>query len=298
MKQRLGLKVSALTLCGAVAACGGGASVAGPDPDSTRSSSLPASYRLVWQDEFDSGTALNTTYWKYDLGSPLFGGTVWGNDEKQYYTSNAENVKLESGNLVIQPIYGNVPTNVAVPSGVVATSARATTATTAFYNALGNSPYGFYEIKAEIPCVAGAWPAIWMLGKDGDWPARGELDIMEWFGRYFAEQPDQVQSAVHTAANHGATALFGKQSFPGLCQGMHRYQLHWTPTQLVFGVDDSATFTYNKPVNATAQNWPFDQRAHLLINVAVGGNLGGSFKASDLPDMTMRVDYVKVWQAP
>jgi beta-glucanase (GH16 family) len=297
MTPSMRFQMSAVVLCGALASCGGGgAGVIGDDNSATASSALPAGYQLVWEDNFTAGVALDSTYWTYDTGSPLFGGSVWGNDEKQYYTSNPNNVYLSNGQLVIQPVYGNVPANSGAPSGVVATSARVKTDTANFYTALGNQPYGFYEINAQIPCVAGAWPAIWMMGKDGDWPARGELDIMEWFGRYFVAQPDQVQSGVHTTDNNGSGSLYDKQALPGLCQGMHRYQLHWTSTQLVFGVDDSPTFTYNKPAVATPQNWPFDQPAHLLLNVAVGGNLGGSFVSTDVADMTMRVDYVKVWQ--
>lgn len=279
-------------------ACGGGGTPTASNSENNNSSAMPAGYQLAWQDEFSSGTALNSTFWTYDLGSPLLGGSVWGNAEKQYYTSNPSNVQISNGNLVIQAIYGDVPAGSGAPFDVVATSARVKTDTPDFYTALNNQPYGFYEIKAQIPCLAGAWPAIWMMGKDGDWPARGELDIMEWFGKYFSAQPDQVQSGVHTAENFGGTSLYGKQDLPGLCQGMHRYQLLWTPSKLVFGVDDSTTFTYNKPSNATVQNWPFDQPAHLLLNVAVGGNLGGTFSSADVANMKMQVDYVKVWKAP
>ena len=59
----------------------------------------PESYTLVWSDEFDSGSSPNTDRWTYDLGSQLIGGTVWGNDEKQYYTSDPKNVYLENGEI-------------------------------------------------------------------------------------------------------------------------------------------------------------------------------------------------------
>jgi beta-glucanase (GH16 family) len=38
------------------------------------------------------------------------------------------------------------------------------------------------------------------------------------------------------------------------------------------------------------------QPAYLILNVAVGGNLGGSVSVSDISNMTMRVDYVRVWK--
>ena len=275
-----------------LAACGGGDSA---DSASTATSVLPSSYQLVWRDEFDAGASLNTTYWTYDLGAPLLGGTVWGNSEQQFYTQSASNVRIENGYLLIQPEAG-LPVDAPSNLNLLATSARVKTDTSNFYTALGNQPYGFYEIRADIPCVAGAWPAIWMMGKDGMWPNRGELDIMEWFGRYFAAQPDQVQSGVHTADNFGANSLYDKISLSGLCQGFHRFQLHWQTNRVAFYVDDQFIFKYDKPVNATQNNWPFDQPAHLLLNVAVGGNLGGSVNPAAIPNMAMKVDYVRVWQ--
>ena len=60
--------------------------------------------------------------------------------------------------------------------------------------------YGFFEIRARLPCGLGTWPAIWMLGVHGEWPANGELDIMEHIGR----NPGRVMSTIHTPAGSGA----------------------------------------------------------------------------------------------
>lgn len=301
-----GLKTIASTLVvsTSLTACGGGG-VAGVQ-NSDAAVTLPASYVLKWSDEFSADGALSAG-WTYDLGAPLLGasvnpynrGSVWGNAELQYYTQDAQNVRAENGNLVIQAVAG-LPYGAPTDRNLIATSARVTTDTQAFYDALNPTPYGFYEIRAQIPCEAGAWPAIWMMGRTGNWPARGELDIMEWFGRHFANQPNQVQSAVHTTQSHGATVHFDKLAYSGLCQGFHKFQLHWQPNAVTFGVDGQHIYTYSKPVQATFNNWPFDQPAYLLLNVAVGGNLGGDlgvhFDLSDIPNMRMLVDYVKVWQ--
>lgn len=290
-RWHLGL-VAAVMFSALVMGCGGGGS---SDDQGASSGVLPANYRLVWSDEFTTSGSLNSSYWTYDLGAPLLGGTVWGNSEQQFYTNDPNIVRIENGYLLIQPLAG-LPSGAPTNLGLIATSARVKTDDPNFYNALGNKPYGFYEIKADIPCVAGAWPAIWMMGKDGTWPDRGELDIMEWFGRYFAGRPDQIQSGVHTAANFGANSLYGKAFPSGVCQGFHRFQLHWLPNQLSFFVDDEVIFQYQKPLGATTETWPFDQPAHLLLNVAVGGNLGGSVEPANIPSMAMKVDYIRVWQ--
>ena len=259
----------------------------------------PDSYVLKWSDDFNTPGA-PASAWTYDLGSPLLGGTVWGNSEKQYYTNDASNVSISNGMLTIQPVQG-VPSDAPTGLGLLSTSARITTDTTEYYNALNGTPYGYYEIRAKVPCVAGAWPAIWMMGRNGDWPARGEIDIMEWFGAQFSGQPNQVQSAVHTTYNHWGSAaglIYAKRNVANMCSEFHQFQLHWTANEILIGVDGAASFSYKKPMNAGTDKWPFDQPAHILLNVAVGGNLGGAVNMSDLPLMTMQVDYVKVWQAP
>ena len=258
----------------------------------------PEAYALVWSDEFESGASPDTSRWSFDLGSQLIGGTVWGNDEKQFYTSDADNVYVEDGKLVIQTKY---ETTAGAPSGVIATSARLKTDTSDYWQAVGSEPYGFYEVRAKIPCIRGAWPAIWMLGKDGVWPDRGEIDITEWFGRYSDQYT--VTSAVHNGAFSGgdlgnapsSNPQTAQQRLNDLCTAYHNFQLHWTASSLVIGLDNVPTLTYRKTSSSNAQ-WPFDQPAFLLLNVAVGGNLGGSVNPSDIAKMTMYVEYVKVWQ--
>jgi beta-glucanase (GH16 family) len=281
-----------------LSACGGG----GGDSGTTTPAlalNLPSSYVLKWSDEFSSGSAPSTS-WTYDegVGDLSVLGSVWGNNEKQYYTRDAANVFVSGGELTIQPIAG-VPAGAPSGLGLVATSARIKTDTAAYYSALNGTPYGFYEIRAKVPCVAGAWPAIWLMGKDGSWPARGEVDVMEWFGAQFTAQPNQVQSAVHTTHNHwgsAASLLYAKRDLSTMCSQYHRFQLHWSANEILIGVDGVPTFSYKKPSGAGLDKWPFDQPAHLILNVAVGGNLGGAVNTADIPNMVLKVDYVKVWQ--
>ena len=59
--------------------------------------------------------------------------------------------------------------------------------------------YGFYEVRAKLPCARGTWPAIWLLPTGGNWPDEGEIDLMEMVGW----QPEVVHATLHTGAfNH------------------------------------------------------------------------------------------------
>ena len=68
--------------------------------------------------------------------------------------------------------------------------------------------------------------------------------------------------------------------------------------EIIFRVNDVETFTYTKRSHFTKNEWPFDQPAYLIMNVAVGGNLGGTVDINDIPDMRMMIDYVRVYKAP
>ena len=265
----------------------------------------PKNYtQLVWYDEFDEGSAPNSTKWTYDLGSPEFppgSGNVWGNYEQEHYTSDADNSFIADGKLVIQPIY---ETPEGASTGVIASSARVISKTDNYWSAIGDYPYGFYEIRAKIPCLIGSWPAIWLLGKNGNWPDQGELDIMEWFGAH--SDQFHVKSAVHTRKYHGGDVFSAPSSNPqvaesvyieNLCSEYQRFQLEWFEEKVILGVNDTPTLTFSKESNSTNDQWPFHQPAYILLNVAIGGQ-GGSPNPSEIKDMTMWIDYVRVWKDP
>jgi|GEM_PF-5253350 len=81
-----------------------------------------------------------------------------------------------------------------------------------------------------------------MLGKDGDWPDRGEIDIIEWFGAYSDEYT--LTSAVHNGVFSGgdlanaptSNPLTAQQRLTDLCTAYHNFQLRWTASSLVIGV--------------------------------------------------------------
>ena len=116
---------------------------------------------LVWEDDFNTDGAPDSTKWTYDLGTTdIFGNTGWGNQEAQSYTDNAENVIVEGGSLKIT----------AKKEGNDYTSARIKT------QGLYDFTYGRVEVRAKLPASQGTWPAIWMLGSNHPtvgWPYSG-----------------------------------------------------------------------------------------------------------------------------
>ena len=79
------------------------------------------------------------------------------------------------------------------------------------------------------------------------------------------------------------------------CTAFHKYQLTWSANKIELGVDGTVFNSYSKPAGANNNNWPFDERQYLLLNLAMGGDLGGAVPAAFSRD-SMQVDYVRVYQ--
>ena len=78
----------------------------------------------------------------------------------------------------------------------------------------------------------------------------------------------------------------------------HTYQVWWSPDEIRVGVDgnaENAHLVYTKRPGATNDDWPFDGPMDLIMNIAIGGNMGGAVPAGDF-EYEMLVDYVRVYQ--
>ncbi|MDP5229064.1 MAG: glycoside hydrolase family 16 protein, partial [Cellulophaga sp.] len=122
------------------------------------------------------------------------------------------------------------------------------------------------------------------------WPACGELDIMEHVGN----NPNEILAAIHTPSSFGNTVNKGSTTIPNVSTEFHVYSINWSANQISFLVDDEIYYTYN-PANKTLQNWPFNADQFLIMNIAMGGTLGGTIDSS-FSASTMEVDYVRVYQ--
>jgi beta-glucanase (GH16 family) len=131
-----------------------------------------AGYRLVWNDEFNVDGPPDPARWVYDVERNREG---WYNNELQYYSANRpDNARVEGGRLVIEARRETPdPSTSPDTGGQEFTSARLITRGRAQWT------YGFFEVRAKVPCGRGTWPAAWLLPvADVEWPAGGEIDIL------------------------------------------------------------------------------------------------------------------------
>jgi len=240
-------------------------------------------YQLVWSDEFN-GTALDTEVWGFNTG-----GGGWGNNEKQYYTDRTENVRVEDGYLKIEARKEDYSNNHYTSGRILSKGKKTFT-------------YGKFEARIKFPGGKGTWPAFWMMGNAGGWPACGEIDIQEHVGSI----PTRASFALHTPDKNGTkgnnwskTAWFDYD----LSEDFHVYGMEWAK-EVENGKDvirffvDGVQYAESWESKIDDPNaWPFTKPHFIIFNVAIGGNMGGSIDDAIFDtERIMYVDWVRVYQ--
>jgi len=245
----------------------------------------PADARLVWQDEF-SGTALDPAKWQYDTSRNKQG---WFNGERQYYSAGT-NLRVARGLITIEARHEKLdPARFPDWGGQEYTSAKISSKGAGW-------TYGFYEVRAKLPCARGTWPAIWMLPVDmKKWPDDGEIDIMEQVGA----EPNLIYASLHTKLfNHTIKTQRSAQKLVSTsCTAFHVYQLDWRPDSITIGVDGRGILRVLNDQPGGKGAWPFYAPFKMILNLAIGGDWAAA-KGIDNAAMPQRmdVDYVRVWQ--
>ncbi len=228
--------------------------------------------KAFWGDEFDYVGAPNPNKWTYDIGN----NNGWGNGEKQYYTANSQNVKVENGSLKITTIKENY-------NGSSYTSARIKS------QGKFDFKYGKIEVRAKLPSGGGTWPAIWMLGNNitsVGWPSCGEIDIMEHVGNNL----NKIYGTLHYPAHSGANGNGGTTIINNATTEFHKYSVDWTSTDIKFYVDNQL---FHSVANSNAI--PFNQNFFMILNCAMGGAFGGNID-TNFSSATLEIDYIRVYK--
>lgn len=264
------------------------------DPDSLEAN-IPAECEGVailsgwvptWCEEFNYEGGVDPAKWRHQTG-----GGGFGNNELQYYTNRSQNAYVDGEKLILTAIredYG----------GEDYTSAKIWT------QGIKNWKYGKFEMRAKLPGVPGTWPAFWMMPKQsvyGSWPASGEIDIMEHTAFY---NIDNVVGSLHTAAyNHKiGTQISYSRETANLTTDFHVYSVTWNEYSFSWWVDNYkyGSYVFNAASVAggglkISDAWPFDQEFYLILNLAMGGSMGGTVDPAFTSD-TFEIDYVRVYQ--
>ena len=240
-------------------------------------------WNLVWSDEFEGSGLVDSSKWTYDIGN-----WGWGNNEPQYYTENRiENARQENGNLIIEARKNDMDQPW--------TSARLTTRGKVSFI------YGKIEFRAKVPSGDGTWAAGWTLGEayrdEISWPYCGEIDILECVGN---EIDDESGDGLNHASCH-THAYYHKQGnqitsvLPviNMSGEFHTYAIEWTEKKIDAFVDGNKYYTYDKIANEF--EWPFNNPQNIIINLAMGGGMGGLIDES-FTSQKLIIDYIRVYE--
>lgn len=316
--------IAALLLTLGLVGCGGGDVKTNSDFDAVDTTAPVDDWQLVWSDEF-SGSSIDTNKWNFEINCA--GG---GNQEQQCYTDSSENAYVSNDTLKI----------VALPAEEGAekpyTSARLNT------KYKGDFTYGRIEMRAKMPYGQGTWPAFWMMPTDevyGGWPKSGEVDIVEAVNLKAADAEGNPEAHVYGTLHYGRDAPQNSSSGKAYAlpdganpaDDFHTYAIEWQEGEIRWYVDgylyqtqQQSRVRYNSKGEAVGlrhRGWfaefynqatgeletvydaaPFDERFHLILNLAVGGtwpenvNELGVDPEAFANGQTFEIDYVRVYE--
>ncbi len=173
--------------------------------------------------------------------------------------------------------------------------------------------YGRVEAKIRLPVGQALWPAFWMMpdtehspkeppdnldGDYGQWPASGEIDIMEARGSNIHE----ISGALHYIGDGGNHTYTSGNYSNITISDFNVYAIEWSSASIKWYANDV------KYMEVTADTWnehhpepspaPFDKPFYIIFNLAIGGNFfdpSESPVSSDFP-ADMVIEYVRVYQ--
>jgi beta-glucanase (GH16 family) len=242
-------------------------------------SGTSANWHLVWSDDFnlDVTDGVDTTKWTPATSEP---GTV--NGDKQKYTARAQNIfHDDQGHLVLRGLHDFWRNN---GTTYPYTSARLQT------DAISQLKFGRVEVRAKLPAGQGSYPAILLMGTTGNWPQCGEVGMMEQWGL--------DKSWLYCSTYSGAASdINQKVTFPNattLSSDFHVYALEWYSDHMVFFIDGAQVARSNFDKTSPFYTGTF----YIILEVAIGGTMGGTIDDAGGFPMDMVFDYVRVYSQP
>ena len=259
---------------------------------------VPANYpgmKLVFDEEFNYTGKPDSTVWNYETGFVR-------NHELQWYQRDNANVK--DGRLLIEGKQTNFENPRYDTNSKNWKKSRKTVNYTAASITTMNKKYwkfGRFEIRARIDTAMGAWPAIWLLGVDYEWPSSGEIDMLEFYRHenkptILANFVSGTTTRYNGKWNSSKTPLSSfTQNDKDWVRKYHVWRMDWTSDSIHLYLDDRLLnkTSIQETVNPDGTQ-PFLQPQYILLNLALGEN-GGDPSKSKFP-ITFEVDYVRVYQ--
>lgn len=251
-------------------------------------------WKLVWSDEFNKDGPPDPANWNFETGFVR-------NREMQWYQSG--NAWCKGGFLVIEGRKEAVP-NPRYEEGSDDWKKNRPQAeyTSASLLTRGKHAwqYGRFEIRAKFPHEEGMWPAFWTLGVEEQWPASGEIDIMEFYQQSLLANLcwGSEKRFIGEWSTTKTPLKVLREKDPRWDDKFHVYRMDWDENTVSLYVDD---FLLNRTDISRIKNAsfkkvenPFRQPHYMILNLALGST-GGNLDGVRWPKRYV-IDYVRVYQ--
>jgi beta-glucanase (GH16 family) len=271
---------------------------------------------LVFEDNFD-GDALNLENWEIQSHSQ---GAFLTSASQEYNT--LENVRVSDGYLhidikeeeVVRKAVNWRPEADTLSDGML--NLRSYNYTSSNLWTRKKFAYGKYEIRCKIPRGKGYWPAFWTFGGDNGW---NEIDVFEFWDYYGPTGTFKLDKSVQrhrTNTHYDYDKTGGHHNCPrhkyitDFSQGMHTFELIWTPYSIewiVDGVSVRKKYKFSKGLGlkkidcnnySEGKKYKVDkafptQEMNIIVNVAVRRNgVTPNSTGTSFPGV-MVVDYIR-----
>nr|XP_002740986.2 PREDICTED: beta-1,3-glucan-binding protein-like [Saccoglossus kowalevskii] len=261
---------------------------------------VPPCNGLIFEDDFEK---LDLTKWQHEITAG--GGGNW---EFQLYTNNRSNSYVRDGVLYIKPtllsetygddfimtgsldIWGAAPADICTGNqwwgcarqgygtNIINPIQSGRLRTVNSFN----FKYGRVDLEAKMPTGDWIWPAIWMLPAQnpyGQWPASGEMDIVEVRGNTQLYDSSGVSVGVDQM---GSTMHWGPYWPENGYEKTHVTRFYLDDEELMhvdpgeggfweYGDFDKNLQDADNPWRGGTKMAPFDEEFYIIMNVAVGG---------------------------
>jgi beta-glucanase (GH16 family) len=108
--------------------------------------------------------------------------------------------------------------------------------------------------------------------------------------------PGRVFGTVHCPGHSGSNGVGGEATTRPMPPGTYRlFAVDWEPSSIVWSVDGRAYHSVSSAQLGTS--WVFNHSFYLLVNLAVGGTLGGALGADTRLPAEFKLDYLRVFSS-
>eukprot|EP00122_Pirum_gemmata_P009814 Pgem_evm1s9059 len=230
--------------------------------------------KLVWSEEFNSGSQINYDTWTGENENLHLNG--------EHQTYNQDHHRIENGNLILKATRNE----------------GADQWTSGRFHTRGKKEftYGYFETRCKMPALKGAFPAVWMMGTNyGGWPQNGEIDIIEYQSVW-----SRTKMTLHYGERNGGSPYnigHGPHELPRDIAEWATYGIEKRQDYIAAFYNGEEVGRLNKPSNSNTYNWPFDDNNpfYFIVNLAIQPSWG-SQPDNGVNEMEFEIDYVRVYE--